>query len=369
MARWLLYAFALLGGALVAHVTSPSALGARAASGPSASDAPLPRTATRPDGALEAPAPELPGPGRTSGPNARVSTTTVEATANARTTDALTREPAPIPAIAHDSLAAALKGGRIMTGATPHRLILFTFDDGPDRRHTPLLLDRLDAEGVKAVFFLTAARLQGRNLAERQQIAIAKDIAARGHLIGSHTLDHAQLPLLNDRDALAQITGAERVFERVFGGRPWLFRPPGGASSDRIDRLLQGRNYTTILWNIGAGDFQVRSAEDVYRTWRRVFERRARESGDRGGIILLHDTYPWSVDAFQMIVGDLRRRNCELLASGDELFDVLDDPSVFFEAQVAGRPPSKASGKLAPEVLAERQQAVAKQAAAWCGSL
>ncbi|HEX4351888.1 MAG TPA: polysaccharide deacetylase family protein, partial [Polyangiales bacterium] len=95
----------------------------------------------------------------------------------------------------------AYGGGRIIEGATPHRLIFFTFDDGPDRRTTPLLLDRLDAVGIKAAFFLTASRIAGHNAMEREQAMIAREIQARGHLIGSHTVDHIQLPLLGDADA------------------------------------------------------------------------------------------------------------------------------------------------------------------------
>lgn len=253
-------------------------------------------------------------------------------------------------------MAENLRDGLVITGATPHRLILFTFDDGPDRRTTPLLLDRLDAAGVKAVFFLTADRIIGRTPMERQQAEIARDIVRRGHMVASHTVDHLQLPLLDDKAALAQVAGAERIFEDVFGSRPWLIRPPGGARSSRIDYLLGSRGYTTVLWNLGAGDVQVRTAEQVHQTWQKVFERRMRDDGDRGGIILLHDTYPWSVDAFQLIVADLRRRNCDLLVRGEELFDIVDDPSLFHLPRGTSRPDRSAPpARPEPRILASRQ--------------
>lgn len=275
--------------------------------------------------------------------------------------------PAPQPAAPPDPFGHALSGGRIITGATPHRLVLFTFDDGPDRRNTPLLLDRLDAAGIKAVFFLTANRIGGRNLAERQQAAIARDIIARGHMIGSHTLDHQQLPLLTDGDAKAELVGAERIFKRVLGGVPTLFRPPGGARSPRIDALLASRDYTTLLWNLGTGDFQVRSGEQVFDTWRKVFERRQRDHGDQGGVILMHDTYAWSVDAFQMIFSELERRNCELLEAGEELYDVVDDPALFFQER-AGSSPSTFAEAAMPDaaVLAERQARLREKTRARC---
>lgn len=261
----------------------------------------------------------------------------------------------------------SFRNGLVMTGATPHRLILFTFDDGPDRRTTPLLLDRLDAVGVKAVFFLIARRITGNTPIERQHANIAREIVRRGHIVGSHTHDHLQLPLLGNEDALYQVTQTERVFQKVFNRRPWLIRPPGGARSPRIDRLLWERGYTTMLWNIGAGDFQVSTAEQVFRTWRNVFERRETDEGERGGIIMLHDTYPWSVDAFQLIVMNLMDRNCELLKRGEELFDIVDDPSFFFRArgnrtESAVSPPATLDSNL----LASRQERLRRQTAERC---
>jgi peptidoglycan-N-acetylglucosamine deacetylase len=264
-------------------------------------------------------------------------------------------------------LGRAYKNGLVMSGATPHRIILFTFDDGPDRRTTPLLLDRLDAVGVKAVFFLVASRILGSTPHERQQVNIAREIVRRGHIVGNHTYEHLQLPLLNNEQALYQVTETEKVFRKVFGNRPWLIRPPGGAHSPRIDDMLWNRGYTTMLWNLGAGDFQVSTAEQVFKTWRRVFERREIENGERGGIIMLHDTYPWSVDAFQLIFSDLMDRNCQLLNRGEELFDIIDDPGFFFRARSAELPGTE-SPPATPDrnILAGRQAHLRRETAERC---
>jgi peptidoglycan/xylan/chitin deacetylase (PgdA/CDA1 family) len=256
-----------------------------------------------------------------------------------------------------------------MTGATSHRLILFIFDDGPDRRTTPLLLDRLDALGIKAVFFLIARRITSRTPLERQHANIAREIIRRGHIVGSHTHDHLQLPLLDNEHALFQVVETERIFGKILGGRPWLIRPPGGARSPRIDEILRERGYTTVLWNIGAGDFQLNTAEQVYKTWRKVFERRQNDEGERGGIIMLHDTYSWSVDAFQLIVSDLMDRNCKLLKQGEELYDIVDDPSFFFRSRPKKGDKAQAQSApvaLDPQLIASRQQRLRQQTAKRC---
>jgi peptidoglycan/xylan/chitin deacetylase (PgdA/CDA1 family) len=262
---------------------------------------------------------------------------------------------------------AAYGGGRIIEGSTPHRLIYFTFDDGPDRRTTPLLLDRLDAVGVKATFFLTAGRIANQNGIERLQADLAREIVARGHGIGNHTVDHLQLPLLTDAEAVEQVVGAERIFDRVLGFHPFLVRPPGGAHSPRIDELLSQLGYTIVLWNLGAGDFQVKSPQEVLDLFVRVLDWREREQGERGGVVLLHDTHAWSVDAFQLIWAELWSRNCTLLARGEELYDIVPDLTFFYEPRGDGLATAKANPAVpAPWLLAERQERLRMDAKQRC---
>ena len=270
------------------------------------------------------------------------------------------------------SLGDAFREGQVMTGATPHRLILFTFDDGPDVRYTPAVLHELERANVRAVFFLTARRIRGDTRRQRARARIARDMVRRGHILANHTYDHAQLTLINNEEVVEQIKLGEQVFTKVLGGRPWLFRPPGGSRSARVDRLIEARGYTTVMWNLGTGDTQVHSAYDVLRTWKKVFERREKHNGDRGGIVLLHDTHEWSALAFRLIFSELQRRNCKLLEQGEELYDVVDDPSFFFTARKnasdakAGTeaPPAR----LNPALLESRQRRVRLSTANRCRS-
>jgi peptidoglycan/xylan/chitin deacetylase (PgdA/CDA1 family) len=328
VARSVLYLAALLGGALLAHLTAP---------------APLPLAQVTPLFAPE---------------RAHAAESMPSAIALEPVEKPTALEPQPlieVPITPHRA-PAAYGGGRIIEGKTFHRLIFFTFDDGPDRRTTPLLLDRLDAVGVKAAFFLTAGRIAGRNGMEREQANIAREIKARGHMIGSHTVDHLQLPLLDDAAATAQLTGAEDIFQRVLDLHPVLIRPPGGSRSPRIDALLAQHGYTTVLWNLGAADYQVKDAHDLLASFRKVLDWREREHAGRGGIVLLHDTYAWSVDAFQLIWAELWARNCRLLARGEELYDIVPDLEFFYEARgtATASTPAQPADPAEP-VLAERQ--------------
>jgi len=285
---------------------------------------------------------------------------------------ALDPEPDPEAAAAEalepptGTFAETLRDGMVITGATPHRLVLFTFDDGPDRRNTPRLLDTLDEYGIRAVFFLTTHRIEGESPWQLENREIAREIARRGHIVANHTAEHAQLPLLESDEVIDQVRRADETLERVLGSRAWLFRPPGGARSPRVDRLLASRGYTQMLWNIGTGDFQVRDSDAVLRTFTRVLARRERDHGERGGIVLLHDTHAWSVEAVPRIVSYLRDQNCELLESGDELYDIVGDPRLFHAPRGEDASAEAPAARPEDEVLARRQRRLREQTRQRC---
>ena len=124
-----------------------------------------------------------------------------------------------------------------------------------------------------------------------------------------------------------------------------------------------------MLWNLGAADYQVKNAHDVLEIFRKVLDWRERENAGRGGIVLLHDTYAWSVDAFQLIWADLWARNCQLLARGEELYDIVPDLEFFYEARgtATASAPAQPADPAEP-VLAERQARLRAEAKQRCSA-
>jgi peptidoglycan/xylan/chitin deacetylase (PgdA/CDA1 family) len=216
----------------------------------------------------------------------------------------------------------------IVTGETPHRFLHFTFDDGPDPRTTPRLLDALDRAGIKATFFFSTSRFAGRQARNAGASALAREVVRRGHAAGLHSFDHRRMARMSAADARAQIARSEREFQKALGTRTHLFRPPFGSRGPTVDRLLAEGGYTTVLWNIGLADWVERPPERVLTTFWRVLARNERASV-RGGIVLMHDTHAWSVDAFEQIAASIATRNCELLGRGEEPYDVVDDLAPF----------------------------------------
>ena len=189
------------------------------------------------------------------------------------------------------------------TGAQPHRVAL-TFDDGPDERWTPMILDTLRAHHAPATFFVI-----GQNV--ERNIALTRRIAREGHEIGNHTFRHPNLALTSPVVTRLELDATERILEAVLDRRTGLFRPPyfGDAEPTTADELVPigiatDLGYTTAGLHVDSDDWQQPGAErivaNVIGGRRRALacldslhQKRSEdtplEDGCSGSIALLHD--------------------------------------------------------------------------------
>lgn len=274
-------------------------------------------------------------------------------------------QPSDTPPASPPTAADSYANGRVMFGHTPHRLILFTFDDGPDTNTTPVILDKLDQRGIHAVFFL-----EGGHLLDDARAAVGREIVRRGHTIGSHSFRHLRMDRMSEAQVKEQLDRSDAAFMRVFGSVPNLFRPPYGMRSAMVDRLLAERGRTAVIWNLNPRDYSERTADAVFKNFRTHLRYRTTHDGDKGGIILMHDTHTWSLEAFDLIYDYLMAENCRLLDTpGEELFDVVSDPAFFFELRGSAGPSAEArEAQPAAALLAERQNLIKQATRARCSN-
>lgn len=247
---------------------------------------------------------------------------------------------------------------RFVTGATPRRLIHFTFDDGPSVATTRALLDVLDTLEIKATFFLSGTKLSTTRPEGEEALAIARETAARGHRLASHSFRHTRLDRLTDARLRSELDAATSSFARISQSAPDLFRPPHGMRNAALDRALSARSMVLVNWNLNPTDYSVRDSASVVRNFFNVLRARERLEGSRGGIVLLHDTLRWSREAMPEIVRELDARNCELLARDEELYEISNDIADF----IGG--PSAASQRAEPDPV--RQARVRERARSRC---
>jgi len=181
----------------------------------------------------------------------------------------------------------ALAGRVLMVGSTadlrlrPHEVVL-TFDDGPHAKNTPAILDALDAFGVKATFMMVG------QMAEAHP-QVARDVARRGHTVGTHSLDHHKLTDLKDAAALEDIHSGQTVVGKVLaptGIEPApFFRFPYLAGSSFVRTQLGQENIVVLDVDVDSEDYRSESASAVMaRTLARLDQR-------GGGIVLFHDLH------------------------------------------------------------------------------
>jgi peptidoglycan/xylan/chitin deacetylase (PgdA/CDA1 family) len=288
-----------------------------------------------------------------SGPHARADAVPVTRAASSGAAQVAEPRPGDASSALREQLGARVQGAGVITGATTHRILHFTFDDGPDPRDTPALLDALDRIGAKATFFFSTIRFAKKNSRNAHASDLAREVARRGHPIGSHSYEHHRMHAMKPAALQEQLAKSDEHFEKIFGARTSLFRPPHGSRNEELDAMLAERRDATVMWNIGMADWVQRPPEQIRMTFFRVLERNEAERGERGGVVLLHDTHEWSIRAFELITAELQKKNCELLARGEELYDLVPDLSWF-----VGEPPA--------EALRQRQAALRDRLQSTC---
>ncbi len=211
------------------------------------------------------------------------------------------------------------RAGRLMRGQCGRRCIAFTFDDGPSWETTPRLLDELERRHLRATFFVTGHRMDGDGgVAERNRAVLLRAWRA-GHLVGNHTYHHDLMDTMTVETLRYEIDRTEGLIRAVIGARPFLFRAPYGAlNHPRAVNEVFSRGYTPVFWAMDSNDWRVNTAQGVYDNVVAELDR-----APNGGVLLMHDTLPWSVAAFPRIADEIARRSAAFVARGEAPYEIV----------------------------------------------
>ncbi|UJF35293.1 polysaccharide deacetylase family protein [Paenibacillus hexagrammi] len=143
-----------------------------------------------------------------------------------------------------------------LRGPANEKKIALTFDDGPDSRYTPKVLDVLKENHVKATFFLLGAK-------SSEHPDVVKRIVREGHVIGNHSYSHANLPKLSVQKFQSQIEDTESVLQSLIGYTPRLIRPPYGAINEEQVKWVADHSYLIINWNVDSLDWKSLKSDQV----------------------------------------------------------------------------------------------------------
>ena len=197
-------------------------------------------------------------------------------------------------------------------GNVPNKIVI-SFDDGPDPRWTPRILDILKEKRAPAVFFVIGESANSSpDLLKREY--------NEGHEIGNHTFTHPKFDEVSHTQIKWELNLTQRLIESTLGVKSLLFRPPYGIDHQpEYAEEVQQLPYPQDMGYIIVGQ---RIDPDDWRMTESGAQRPAQEIADdvlrhakNGNIILLHDgggERAQTVEALPLIIDELRAHGYQL---------------------------------------------------------
>ena len=180
--------------------------------------------------------------------------------------------------------------------------VALTFDDGPNARYTPLLLEGLRKRNIHATFFLL-----GENILKNKELLLR--MQKDGHLIGCHTWSHVQLDKISPSRASREILKTNSLIYHITGTYPTCLRPPYGAWKKDLELPV---TMLPVFWDVDTLDWQNQNPESILDI--------VRKNVQDGSIILMHDSYDSSVRAALAIADELTEKGYDFVTA-DQLLD------------------------------------------------
>lgn len=178
--------------------------------------------------------------------------------------------------------------------------VYLTFDDGPQRGTTDVILDILKEEGVEATFFIT----------NKGDDSLIKRMYDEGHTVAIHTATHDYATVYASVDSyFNDLNIVNERIKRITGEYSYIVRFPGGSSNTISRRYSQGimstltqevvnRGYKYYDWNISSGDAAGGSPSP--ETIKNNVVNALRK--DRINMVLMHDIKTYTRDALRSII-------------------------------------------------------------------
>jgi len=198
--------------------------------------------------------------------------------------------------------------------------IVLSFDDGPDGRWTPKILDILKEKKVPGIFFVIG-----------DQANRAPDLLKReyneGHEIGNHTWTHPQFDEISRTQLKWELNLTQRLIESTLGVKSLFFRPPYGIDhqpeyAEEVAQLPypQELGYIIVGQRIDPDDW--RMTEDKHQRPAQEIADEVLRQAKNGNIVLLHDgggERAQTVAALPLIIDKLRAKGYQFVSVADLL--------------------------------------------------
>ncbi len=182
--------------------------------------------------------------------------------------------------------------------------LAISFDASWGSSRTDRLLDILDEYEVKTTFFLVNIWLE--DYPEK-----AREIVARGHEIGMHSVSHPDFTKLSQEKVKSELLDNQKMIKDVTDFDADLFRPPFGAYNNQLIRICSELDIYPIQWSVDSLDWKNITANDMVK---RVTK------ADAGDIILFHNDGENTPDALVEILKDFKERGLQVVPISELIY-------------------------------------------------
>lgn len=184
--------------------------------------------------------------------------------------------PAPVAAPAPPPFAATtevLNEVRQDPGAAP--MVVLTFDDGPDPRWTPQILDALARHGAVATFCMVGEKAEAHP-------DLVRAVAAAGMRLCDHSRTHDERLTTRPADQMTvEVVGTQHALAGAADAPVTYFRAPGGTWSPAMQQMAADARMQPLGWSVDPRDWKRPGADAVVAA--------VQKHVHPGSIVLLHD--------------------------------------------------------------------------------
>lgn len=180
--------------------------------------------------------------------------------------------------------------------------VVLTFDDGPQKFSTEMVLAALAEHCTKATFFSIGKMALGYP-------EIIREVAKGGHTVGTHTWSHQNLRKSKTaKDAETEIERGISAVQRAVGApiAPF-FRFPTLQDSPEALAHLQGRNVAMFSTDVDSFDFKIQPPANLVKGIISKLDKKGK------GILLMHDIHKNTAKALPLLLTELKANGYKIV--------------------------------------------------------
>ncbi len=203
--------------------------------------------------------------------------------------------------------------GEISIIKTNQKIVVLTFDDGPNPPYSIQIGDFLAGHKVQATFFQV-----GKNIEKYPEVTLK--LHRQGHIIGNHLYSHSFSTYLKKSSFEKELQRTQEVIAGLIKKKPKFFRPPWLSAPPFIFEIAKKNN----LLIIGG---QLSSFFETYQPPPRVMAKEVFLKVKPGSIIIFHDGFSGKKGAtrqntfktVEIVLSELIKRGYKIVSLAEAL--------------------------------------------------